>query len=259
MSAPFQLQFATYTFPNQTFEIQEHTMDIDTPVFDVRRRDGGEVMDGFLKQRTWRINGKIYGENEGSVHNELNTLYRSMHNEGVGASLFYLADRYAFAQLAPGGMLSRPLAKGLYRFAWDIDIILISNPFAESVTSTRVTGSRTNNSAATATTPGGNFKTNGVFTFVAGTWAFGGTVRVDNVATSLFFQYTGGLTAGQTLIVDTVAGCVLRQVGLTMVDALSLFGGNLSTFFLKPGVSNSLVINAPTLSFTLDYRDRYYV
>ena len=259
MSDPYQLAFATYTFPNKTFELLEHTMDIDTPVFDVRRRDGGEVMDGFLRQRTWRINGKVYGDNEGSVHNDLNNLYRSMHNGGVGASFFYLSDRYAFAQLAPGGILSTPVTKGLYRFAWNIDIVLVSNPFAESVVSTRVSGSRTNNSAATATTPGGNFNTNGLFTFVAGTWNFGSTIRVDNVATSLYFQFAGGLAAGQTLIIDTIAGCVLRQVGLTMVDALSLFGGNLTTFFLKPGASNSLIINAPTLSFTLDYRDRYYV
>lgn len=258
MSDPFQLVLGTYTFPNKTFELLEHTMDIDTPVFDVRRRDGGEVMDGFLRHRTWRINGKVYGDNEGSVHNDLNTLYRSVHNGGVGASFFYLSDRYAFAQLAPGGILATPLAKGLYRFAWNIDIVLVSNPFAESVSSTRVSGSRTNNSAATATTPGGNFNTYGLFTFVA-SGASSGTIRVDNVATSLFFQFTGGLSAGQTLIVDCIAGCVLRQVGLTMVDALSLFGGNLSTFFLKPGVSNSLIINAPTLSFTLDYRDRYYV
>lgn len=259
MSAPFQLVLGTYTFPNQTFELQEHTMDIDTPIFDVRRRDGGEVMDGFLRQRTWRINGKVYGDNEGSVHNDLNTLMRSVHNGGVGASFFYLSDRYAFAQLAPGGLMAAPLAKGLYRFAWNIDIVLVSDPFAESVVSTRVSGSRTNNSAASATTPGGNFNTKGLWTFVAGTWNFGSTIRVDNVATSLFFQFTGGLSAGQTLIVDTVLGCVLRQVGLTMVDALSLFGGNLNTFFLKAGVSNSLIVNAPTLSFTMDYRDRYYV
>lgn len=259
MSAPFQLVLATYTFPNQTFQLLEHPMDIDTPSMDVRRRDGGVVMDGYLKQRTWRINGKVYGDNEGSVHNDLNTLMKSVHNGGVGASFFYLADRYAFAQLAPGGLLAVPTQRGLYRFAWDIDIVLISDPFAESVVSTHVTGSRTNNSAATATTPGGNFPTNGIFLFVGGTWNFGGTIRVDNVATSLFFQYTGGLLAGQTLLIDTVAGCVLRQVGLTMVDSLSLFGGNLQTFILKPGVSNSLIINAPTLSFTLDYRDRYYV
>lgn len=133
MSDDYQLAFGTYTFPNKTFKLSEHRLDIDTPSADIRRKDGGVTLKGYLKQRRWRINGKIYGTDEGTVHNDLNTLLRAVHNEGIGASFFYRSDRYAFASLAPGGVAAMP-DEGLYRFLYNVDISLISEPFAESVT-----------------------------------------------------------------------------------------------------------------------------
>lgn len=257
----YQIAFGTYTFPNTSFQFVDHRMDIDTPVNEAARRNGADILPGYLKPKMWRINGRIYGNDTGSVHNSLNTMKRALHHAGVGASLFYMTGRYAFAQLAPGGFMAKPADKGLYEYCWDIDALLVSNPFSESVTVTRVSDTRTNNSAATSASPGGNYPASPVFVFVGGTWAFGGSanIRVENVANSLFFQFFGGLAAGQTLLVDCVAGSVMWQVGATMVDAMSYFAGNLTTFVLEPGGANSLIVNAPTLSFYLDFHDRYYV
>ena len=257
MTSPFQLQFATYTFPNQTFQIDDHRLDIDTPIEDIRRYDGGVIQAGYLRPKKWRINGKIYGTDVGSVHNELNTLKRSLHNKGLGASFFYRSDRYAYAQLAPGGISAVP-EKGLYEYLYNVDILLVSDPFVESITRSSESGSRSNSSEIDQVTVGGNFPTYPVFNFMAGTHNFNSAIRVDNLANSFFFQFSGGLMAGQTLIVDCVAGCVLLQVGLTMIDALSYFGGNLD-FILEPDGTNDVLINAATLSYTINFKNRWYI
>ena len=257
MTTPFSLQFATYTFPNATFQVDDHRMDIDTPVESIRRYDGGVVQDGFLKPKKWRINGKIYGTDIGSVRNELNVMKQSMHNRGVGASFFYRTDHYAFAHLAPGGFIAAP-EKGLYEYLYNVDIMLVSDPYVEHVTLMSDGGSRSNNSAVDQTSVGGNYATPPIFTFVAGTWNFNGAIRVENLANSYYFQYSGGLLAGQTLVIDCVAGCVLRHVGAAMVDSLSYFGGNLD-FILEPGGLNDLMVNAPTLDYTMEFKNRFYV
>ena len=256
-SVPYTMAFATYTFPNATFKLADHRLDIDTPSADVRRRDGGVILDGYLKQKRWRINGKLYGTDEGSVHSALNIMSQALHNRGVGASFFYMADRYAFASLAPGGVIATP-SEGLNGYLYDMDIVLISDPFVESITRLSDGGSRANSSSIEQVTTGGNYPACPVFTFVAGTWAFSSPVRVENLANSYFFQYSGPILAGQTLVIDLCGGCVLLHVGATMVDAISYFGGNLD-FILEAGGTNDLIINAPTLDYTIDYRNRWYV
>lgn len=256
MTVPYSLQFATYTFPNATFKLGDHRLDIDTPVSDNRRRDGGQILQGFLKQKRWRINGKLYGTDEGSVHSALNIMSQALHNKGVGASFFYMADRYAFASLAPGGVVATP-EEGLDRFMYNMDITLISDPFVESITRLQDGGSRTNNAAIDNVTTGGNYPIAPVFTFIAGA-NFNSPILVQNLANSYFFQYSGPILNGQTLLIDLALGCVLLHVGATMIDAISYFGGNLD-FILEPGGTNDLMINAPTLDYTIDYRNRYYV
>lgn len=257
MTLPYTLAFGTYLFPNSTFKISDHRMDIDTPAADIRRRDGGVVLQGYLKQKRWRINGKLYGTDEGSVHNALNVMHQSLHNRGLGASFFYMADRYAFASLAAGGLVAIP-EEGLDRFMYNMDIVLVSDPFVESITRQSDGGSRANSSSIENVTVGGNYPSQPIFTFVAGTWAFNSPILVQNLANSYFFQYSGPMAAGQTLLIDLAAGCVLLHVGATMVDAISYFGGNLD-FFLEPGATNDLMIMAPTLDYTINYRDKWYV
>lgn len=257
MTVPYTLQFATYTFPNATFKLADHRLDIDTPSVDVRRRDGGVTIQGFLKQKRWRINGKLYGTDEGSVHSALNIMSQSLHNRGIGASFLYMADRYAFASLAPGGLTATP-EEGLNGYLYNMDIALISDPFVEAITVSRKTGTRVNNSAIDTVAVGGNYPAAPVFTFVGGTWAFNSPILVQNLANSYFFQYSGPVIAGQTIIVDCAAGSVLLQVGVTMIESISHFGGNLD-FILEPNVTNDLMISGATLSYAIDYRNRWYV
>lgn len=256
-AAQHTLQFGTYTFPNQTFEIMDHRIDIDTPISDIRRKDGGKVLSGNLTPRTWRINGVVYGNDKGSVKNELRTMQRAVHNDGVAASLYYNDHKYSHAQLAPGGMVALK-RQGLYEFVWDVDMMFISeHPFTEEDTVTCASGSRNNDSLVALITPGGNYPACPIFTFIAGTWDFGSQIYVQNTANSLFFSFTKNLVAGQTVLIDTALGCVLVHEGLTMIDALSHFGGNLF-FELEAGGVNQLVINAPTLDFTICYQNRFY-
>lgn len=256
MTMPYQLQFGTYLFPNQSFELLEHRIDIDTPVNPIRRRDGGVVQEGFLTPKRWRINGKIYGTDKGTVHNDLNNLYKSLHHNGVGASFFYRDDRYVFAQLGPGGIVATPEAKGLYEYDYLVDIVLVSDAFSESVNSHNHSAQHNNGTEVLPLSVGGNFPTQPIFVFVGGTMNFGIPIRVENAGSSYYWQFSNGLLAGQTLIVDCVAGSVLYQQGLTMMDGMSFFGGYLD-FPINPG--DSLTIAGGTFNYSINYRDRWYL
>lgn len=249
------LVFGTYTFPNRTFEVEEMRLDIESPVSAIRRSDGGEVLQGFLRPRMWKVNGKVYGDDKDTVHTDYIRLQRAVHNDGNGASFFYRTDRYVYAQMFQANV--GKWERGLYEYMLNCEVILIAKkPYAESITQQSITGSRTNNSSVALLTTGGNYPAQALWTFVAG-HTFTGGIRVDSNANSHFFTYGGPMTPGQTLIIDTALGCVLLQVGLTMVDAISYFGGNLF-MPLEDGGVNSLVVNAPTLNFTALWNDRYY-
>jgi len=252
----FTLQFGTYTFPNQTFEIEGHNMAADVPVADIVRQDGGVVLDGYLAPRPIRINGKLYGDDIDSMHNALNIMARAVHNRGQAANLLYRSDRQVSARMDGGGF-SCPFTKGLYEHLSEISIgFIAAKPYAESTTATTTTGSRTNNSATQAVINNGNYPTNPVITFIAGA-CFTNDLFVQNNANSLFFRFQGPMINGQTLVVDCEAGCVLLQVGLTMVEAISYFSGDLN-FAIEGGGSNTLIIDAATLSYSIVSRDRWY-
>lgn len=254
----FTLQFGTYTFPNQTFQIKGHPLLIDTPVQDVRRRNGGIALDGWLTQKKYNINGKLYGDNVDSVHNALNVLMKAAHNKGQAAYFQYRSDRRVLARLAAEGVDSQ-YTTGLYEHLMDVRIGLVSEkPFAESTTARTSTGTRTNNSTTQNINNLGNYPTGPIFTFVGGTWAFNNDIYVLNNANCLAFRFQGPLAAGQTLVVDCEAGCVLMHVGAIMVDAISYFSGDLD-FVLDGGGTNTLIIDAATLSYSIVSRDRWYV
>lgn len=256
MATNLTLVFGTYTFPNQTFQIVDHRISPDTPVAPIPRRDGGEVLVHSLTPRGIRINGRLFGTDKNSVHNELNVLMKSMHNAGAGASLFYRADRFVYAELAQGGLVGQ-YEDGLYEHVILVDMTMVSkNPYAEGVAQGSASGSRSNSCGTVSVTPDGIYPTQAVWTFVAG-HTFTGGIRVDNVLNSMSFVFSGPMTPGQTLVVDNVLGCVLLQVGLTMVDAMTLFGGD-AFLELAAGVQNDLVVCAPTLNFSMVFRPRYY-
>lgn len=253
----YTLQYATYTFPNQTFEIEGHRLGVDTPVTPIPRFDGGVVQRGYLVPKRFALNGKIFSNDIGSMHNAINIMKKSVHNKGNPNYLQYRSDRRVYCQIATEG-IDVVYQKGLYEHLANVRIGLVApEPCAEDVSETTVTGSRTNNSSTQSMTNSGNYPTRPVFTFVAGTWAFLNDIYVLNNANSLYFRYQGRLTSGQTLVVDCAAGCVLLQVGVTMTDAISYLAGDL-LFMLEEG-SNSCVIDAATLNYSIKYRSRWYI
>lgn len=256
MAANFTLQYGTFTFPNQTFQVADHRFTPDTPIAPVPRRDGGEVLPANLLPRMIQINGKLYGDDKDTVHASLNDLQRAVHNAGDGASLFYRADRFVYAEVAPAGLVGR-YEEGLYEHVILVDMQFVAkNPYAEGVARPSLTGSRTNSCGTASVTPDGNYPTQGVWTFVAGHTFLGG-ISVENLLNSMGFTFAGPMVPGQTLVVDNVLGCVLLQVGLTLVDAMTWFGGH-AFMQLEAGQSNSLQICGPTLDFSFLHRARYY-
>lgn len=253
----YTLAFATYIFPNQTFEIDGHRLQADTPVTPIPRFDGGVVQRGYLYPKRFSINGKAYHTDIDTLHNALNIMKKSMHNKGNPDYLKYRADRRIYCQIAPEGF-DALYQKGLYQHLAEIRIGLVApEPCAEDVNETTTNGSRTNSSSVQSLTNSGNYPTRPIFTFVAGTWAFLNDIYVINQANSLYFRYQGRLISGQTLVVDCAAGCVLLQVGVTMTDAISYIAGDL-LFMLEEG-ANSVVIDAATLSYSIKHRSKWYI
>lgn len=259
MSAIFTLQYGTYTFPNQTFLIQDQSIVPDTPTYDVGRTDGGVNLQGFLGPKKFPINGKIYSSDKGTTRNDLLNLMKSMHNGGAAASFQYSLDRNVpSVRLAQEGIRAQVKEPGLYEYMYDVALVMIADrPFAQGLTGYTINGTRNNASALETLTNNGNYPSNPIFTFVAGA-SFTNNLRVDSNANSMFFGYSGPMLNGQTLVVDCDAGCVLLQVGLTMTDATSYFFGNLF-FRLEPGGANTIVVNGGTLTYQITNFDRWYI
>lgn len=259
MAAIWTLQYGTYAFPNQTFILAEQAISPDTPTYNVRRSDGGINLQGFLGPRKFTINGKVYSSDKGTARNDLQNLMKSMHNQGNIANLQYSSDRLVpRVRLAQEGIRAQIKEAGLYEYMYDVALVMIADyPFAQSLTGYTINGSRSNNSALETLTNNGNYPTNPIFTFIAGA-SFTNNLRVDSNANSMYFGYSGPLVNGQTLVVDCDAGCVLTQVGLTMVDSTSYFFGNMF-FRIEPNGANTIVINGATLTYTITNADRWYL
>ena len=257
MTMPALLQYGTYTFPNETFIILDNPFAMDTPIQDIQRRQGGKVLDGYATPKQFRINGKLYGTNKGSVYNALNIMQRAVHNKGQEAALIHRPGWQFQVRLAPGGFIPLP-EEGLYEFAYNIDILFATgDPCAESTALNEETGTNVNDTQQETINNAGHFVSRPFFQFVASTHNFLNDISVLNVANSQTFQYEGPIVAGQTLIVDCDGGCVLLQVGLTMVDAMSYIAGDL--FMELEAGNNVLIINAACLDYTIRWRDKEYV
>ena len=257
MADNYTLIYGTYTFSNQTFEIVGHKQQFDTPVEDIRRKDGGVSLDAYEQPRKIRINGIIYGTNKDSVHNDLNTLARAVRNDGDSAQFKYRSDRFVTARISREG-LNTSFRKGLYEYMYDVNVVLVAeNPYAESTTLRTVSGSLNDGVTTDVLTNNGSRPTRPLFTFVAGA-SFTNDLRVDVPANSHFFSFSGPLLNGQSLIIDCDLGCVLLQSGPTFINAISHFGGNL---FLEipEGGNQNIVINAATLNYNIDSRDWFGV
>jgi len=253
----YTLQYGTYTFPNQTFQLKEIPTTIVTPLQDLRRRDQGKGLDGRLAGRSYKINGKIFSLDKASLWNALNIMNKSIHNQGEVGDLKYRDDNISAKCRMSRELRAKP-GKGLYEHLHDIDAVFISaHPYVAGLTVNTLTGSITGAPSVISPNNAGNFPTNPIFTFVGGTWAFSDDIAVENVGNSHQFSYEGPIAAGQTLLIDCDAGCVLLHVGATMVDAISYFSGDLF-FELDEGV-NTLIIDGATFDYEMDWYHRWYV
>lgn len=259
MSFPFTLQFATYAFPNQTFEPDGHALKISLPMASLQRKNGGIIMDGFLTVKAFRINGKVYSNNIDVLHETLNILQKSLHNNGQAGNFLYRSDRQTLCRLGPDGV-NVIYEKGLYQFVANVNAQFVTErPFAQSPTV------RTESGSLTAAAPSfaevllnaGHYPSNPIITFIAGANNFSNNLVVLNNANSLTFSFTGPLLAGQTLVVDCDAGCVLLHVGAAMVDAMSYIAGDL--FLQLEEGNNTLVFTGASLSYTARWSDRWYI
>lgn len=257
MSNPYTLQYGTYAFPNQTFELIGHKLMMDTPSSPIRRKDGGVSLDGNMLPKKFQINGKVFANDIDTLHATQNILQRALHNKGQEAFLQYRADRRILCRLAPEG-IDAPYEKGLYQYVANLNIVLLAkNPLAESTTLRTGSGTRNNASGGDSVVNQGTAVTYPLFTFVSG-HTFFNNLSVVNNTNGMSFGWQGTLVNGQTLIIDCDAGCVLLQSGTSFIDAISYFYGDLF-FAIESGGTNSLTLAGGTYSYSILSRDRYYL
>ena len=254
----YTLLFGTYYFTNRTFEIAGHQQPFDTPSIDIRRKDGGVSLDANEAPRKIRINGTLYSTDKDTLHNDLNTMIRAVRNSGKEAEFKYRADRYITAQISKEGINAK-FEKGLYEYLYRVDMVLVAaKPYAESTTLRTVSGLIYDGVTTDVLTNNGYLSTRPKFTFIAGA-SFTNDLRVEIPGNSHYFNFTGPLLNGQTLTIDCDKGSVYTHIGSdASVDAISHFGGNLFMELPEGGASN-IVINAGTLSYSIESRDRYHI
>lgn len=255
---PYTLAFASYTFPNQTFELQGHQLQASVPVSQIQRQNGGVVLDGYLSPKTFIINGKMYAADIDTLHESVNILKKSLHNKGQTAYLQYRSDRRTLCRLGQAGV-NVIYEKGLYQYVVNVQAQMVTDrPFAESPTTRN--SSRSLSAAIPSLVDGltnaGHYLSNPIFTFIPGA-SFTNNLHVMNDANSMGFDFIGPLLSGQTLIIDCDAGCVLFQIGTDLVDAMSYFQGDL--FLALEEGANNLVISGATLTYSVNWKDRWYL
>jgi hypothetical protein len=255
---PYTLSFGTYSFPNQTFELQGHTLQASVPIQQLQRQDGGVVLDGSLSPKTFMINGKMYSADIDTLHEAVNILKKSIHNKGRAAYLQSRADRRTLCRMGPAGV-NVIYEKGLYQYVVNVQAQMVTDrPFAESPTIKNGTLTLAGNTKSfiDSFTNAGHYPTNPIFTFIAGA-SFTNNLHVMNNANSFGFDFIGPLLNGQTLVIDCDAGCVLLHVGATLVDAMSYFQGDI--FMALEEGANSVVMSGATLTYLVNWKDRWYL
>lgn len=243
------IAFGTYTFPNQTFEVEGLGVDMRLDDAEVPRRHGTRIIASRLGPRTIRVKGILHAPDAGTVWSDLNTMLRSLAAAGEQG----LVWRTGIALDCWLAKFGHDFVVGANPAVANLKIdFRASNPFPRSTTlGLTVVGLTLVSAVDLALTNAGQADAYPIFILAAQGLSVTTTIVIRNVNTGDELQYTKGIPVGSTVVIDTDdMTCTLD--GQNAVDGLV---GQFPR--LLPG-TNTIRLSGATYLFEADWYDRYY-
>ncbi len=249
----FTLLFGDYTFPNQTFEVQDFTIDNDIQEDNIPRQHGSVIQTPYLKSRTIKIKGFIHHSTVEASHAEFLAMQKALlASEG---NFQYRSDRYIKCYTKK---IQPDSKEGTDRAVMEITIQMVAqNPFFYSAgvsisdVQTPVKGTTLLFDIGNA----GDVFSEPIYKICAIDGLTGGAIDDDvifvNLTNNKSFRFRGVIASGVTLEINAEELTVLNNG----VDGLSNFEGDFAT--LDAGTNSFQYVGA-TCRFTTEYKKRWY-
>jgi len=244
----YTLMFGSYTFPNQTFEVESLPLVNNIKQNTVPRRHGSIIQDPYLKARKIKVKGTIHNATRATAWTEFMDM-----QEALLASedkFYHRADRYVNCCC---NKITPKFAEGTDKGVININIDFISqDPFFYMAAASY---SDVNNPVGVTL----SFNINGLGNVFAEPiiyiCATGGTItdeiQLENQTTKELFVFNGVVNNGVTLEIDTKDFTVENNA----VDGISEFGGD---FLTVAAGSNLFRFVGATCRVTVEHKSRWY-
>lgn len=244
----FTLTFGSYTFPNQTFEVESETLDMNIKEQNLIQYHGSFIETPFLKSKKFKIKGYLHNTDEATTEQQLYAMNAALFD--AEAFFQHRDDKKikCFAKKCDGKYL-----EGLNKSVLEMDIELVSqSPFYIS------TGASTSQIEACAgiTTEfyvnnEGNADTDPRIYIHASGETISDNIKITNIESGKYSQFRGEIPYGLTLEFNSED----LEVWNNSIDGLSYFEGNFLSF--QPG-NNLIQVVGATCTVTIEYKKKWY-
>jgi phage-related protein len=244
----FTLMFDSYSFPNQTFEIDGLPIENLIQEDQIARKHGSVIATPYLRSRNISVQGMIHDSNADTSYSQLAAMQQALlPSEG---KFYYRSDRYINCKTKSIKTSFKP---GTDKAVIDVDLALVAeNPFQYSAGasySTAVTTNGTTNSFSVFN--GGNVDSEPIFRVCAVGGTIADHIQLSNLTRGEVWRFRGTLSSGLTLDVNMEDFSVNNDG----VDGMSYFEGDWS--MLSAG-TNSFQFVGMTARVTVEYKYRWY-
>lgn len=249
----FTLLFGDYTFPNQTFEVQDRTIDNDIQEDNIPRQHGSIIQTPYIKSRTLKISGIIHNATVEASHTQLLAMQKALL--AAESNFQYRSDRYIKCYTKK---IESDPKDGTDNSVMEVTIQMVAqNPFFYSAgvsisdVQTPVKGTTLlfdiNNAGDVFSEP--------ILKICAIDGLTGSVINDDvfvkNLTNNKGIRFRGTVASGVTLEINAEELTVLNNG----VDGLSNFEGDFIT--LDAGTNSFQYVGA-TCRFTMEYKKRWH-
>lgn len=245
----FTLLFGDYTFPNQTFEVQDRSIDNDIQEGNIPRQHGSVIQMPYLKSRTLKITGMIHSSTVEASHTALLAMQKALL-AGEG-NFQYRSDRYIKCYTKK---FSPAPKEGTDNSVMEVTIQMVAqNPFFYSAgisisdVQTPVKGT----TLAFSINNQGDVFSEPIFKICATSGAFNDDALIINLTNNKSLRFRGTIASGMTIEIDAEK-LTVKNNG---VDGISNFEGDFIT--LDAGTNLFQYVGA-TCRFETEYKKRWY-
>jgi phage-related protein len=246
----YTLAFGTYIFPNQTFELKGLGLVFELDQAQVPRRAGSRVAARSTRAREIRIDGKIHGDTEQAVYQDLSNMAKALDQ---GLQNFQYRDTRILECWTQ--RIAHAFIEGANPCVADVRLDLIAPfPYPRGVPHYGTSVTMLTTFQTVDISYGGNAPSFPVLSLAAIGLTVNGAstvLRVQNLTTGEVFRYLGTLAPGASVTVD----CRENTVRKSGADDINNFDGQ---FPQLAGGSNVFSVEGATLRFDLSWHERFY-